>query len=335
MAQGDDADWDQDSNPDSDPDGIYGLELVPDTGEEPQPDAIRGLSAAPRETISGSRARRIPRALRPVGLLVIAVAVATTLWPSPKSKPAPVDVRIRVAGAALAPSGRIATLTLVLANDAAAAASVGDAEVQDADGHRIGSDRQWPAGDIPPGSTLAVDIPVPYVCDTHLPQRLPIALHVSVSSPLDPGVLRNLSYPLDPQAWQEFERYQSGVCDAGDSASVTVGAISVAGTDPATRSIRILVPVSVGEPLTVDGIHPANQAFRVTADPAPPLTLPAGGWQAIATTWRVPDCGLAADQWDKHQSLLLTYEGPTGGTSVRIPVPAAVVAQLSATACPR
>ncbi|NUP51286.1 MAG: hypothetical protein HOW97_28835 [Catenulispora sp.] len=329
MAQGDDADRDAEL------DGVYGLELVPDIGEEPKPDAIGGLSTAPRETIGGSRARRIPRALRPIGLLVIAAVVATALWPSPKSKPAPADVRIRVAGAALAPSGRIATLTLVLANDAAAAASVGDAEVQDADGHRIGADRQWPAGDIPPGSTLSVDIPVPYVCDTHLPQRLPIALHVSVSSPLDSGTPRNLSYPLDPQAWEKFERYQSGVCDAGGPAAVTIGAIAVAGTDPTARSVRILVPVSVGAPLTVDGIHPANQAFRVAADPAPPLSLPSSGWQVIATTWQVPDCARAADQWDKHQSLLLTYEGPTGGTSVTIPVPAAVVAQLRATACPR
>jgi hypothetical protein len=342
MARGDDADRDQD--------GVYGLELVPEAGDESEPPAGREPRAERRETSRGTsqetkretnqetigsdRARQFPRTLRIVGLLAIAVALTITLWPTAGSKPAPAPVQIRVAGTALTPSGRITTLTLVLANDAQSSASVGRAEIQDADGRHIGSDRLWPAGDIPAGSTLAVDIPVPYACDTHIPQRLPIALHVSVSSPLDPGAAKDLAYPLDAQTWQRFEHYQSGICDSGDSAAVKIGAISVVGTDPATHSVQILTPVSVAEPLTVDGIFAAYQAFRVTADPEPPLTLPASGWQPITTTWQVRDCRTMADQGTKKQVLLLAYEGPTGGTSVAISLPENVVAQLAATACP-
>lgn len=324
--------WGDDANRDQD--GVYGLEFLPENGDEPPTATTRGLRTEQAEAIGDDRSRRIPRALRIVGLLAVVAAFAVALWPTAGSKPAPAPLRIRLAGAELAPAGRITTLTLVLANDASSVASVGEAEIRDADGRRIGSDRSWPAGDIPAGSTLAVDIPVPYVCDTHLPPRLPVALHVSVTTPHVAGPPRDLSYQVDAQTWQKFEDYQSGICDSGASAAVKVGTISVAGTDRASHSVKILTQLSVAEPLTVDRISAANQAFQVTADPEPPLILPAGGWQAVTTTWQVPDCRSAADQWTRKQALLLAYEGPTGGTSVSIDLPPDVVAQLAATTCP-
>ncbi|NUR28975.1 MAG: hypothetical protein HOV83_24555, partial [Catenulispora sp.] len=252
----------------------------------------------------------------------------------PKSNPAPPDVRIRVAGTALAPSGRLATLTLLLANDAQSPASIGQAEIQDAGGHRLGADRLWPAGDIPAGSTLAVDISVPYACDTHIPQDPPLALHVSVSTPQNSGTPQFLSYPLDAQAWQQFERYQSGVCNTPEAAGAEMGTISVAGTDPATGSVKVQIELLVYYPLMIDGITATNPALLVTADPAPPFTLPSNGWQTIGATWQVPDCKAMADQWGKPPSLLIAYEGPTGGTTFTIAMPATLSAQLAATACP-
>lgn len=326
--------WEDDAQPDQD--GIYGLELIPETGDEAGTQAAGDVRSEQRETIGTETAHRLPRTMRYAGLLAIAAAFTIALWPSAGSKPtpSPSPTRIRVAAADLAPSGRITTLTLLLANDAPSPASIDAAEIRDADGRLIGSDRQWPAGDIPPGSTLAIDIPVPYACDTHIPQRLPVALHVSVSSPVHPDAPQSLSYPLDTPTWQKFERYQSGICDAAASAAVRIGAISVAGTNSETHALKVLVPISVGEPLMIDRISASNQALRVTADPPSPLTLPATGWQTIATTWHVTDCASMADRWNQTQSLMLAYEGPTGGTSLVIPLPADVVSQLSAAACP-
>jgi hypothetical protein len=330
--------WDDDTQDDDaqrDQDRIYGLELIPENGDEAASPATRDAKAEQRETIGTDTAHRLPRTLRLAGLLAIAVAFTIALWPTTKSKPSPSPTRIRVAAAVLAPSGRITTLTLVLANDAPSPASIGEAEIEDADGRLIASDRQWPAGDIPPGSTLAVDIPVPYACDTHIPQHLPIALHVSVSSPQQPNPPQNLSYPLDTPTWQEFEHYQSGICNSAANAAVSVGPVSVSGIDPATHSVKILTRISVNEPLMIDRISTINQAFRITTDPAAPLTLPATGWQSITTTWQVTDCKSMADQWDTTQALILAYEGPTGGSFLSIPLPEDVVTQLSATACPR
>jgi hypothetical protein len=330
MAWGDDEERDQD--------GVYGIELIVETGGETGSRAFRELDAGRRETIGGHGARRLPRILRVVGLLAALVTVTIAVWPSgtgPKPAP-PAAVRIRVAGTRLAPTSHDATLTLVLANDAPSSASVGEAEILDAAGRRIGAHREWPAGDIAAGSTLAVDIPVPYVCDAVIPRQidLPVALHVSVSSALDPSALQHLSYPLDAQAWQNFEQYQSGACDSANSTTVKVGAISVAGTDPAARSIKILIPVSASRALTVYGIFATNQAFRAISDPAPPLPLPSSGPRSIAMTLKVSDCGSMAGQWDKNEFLILSYEGPAGGTSVTVSLPAPVIAQLAATACP-
>ncbi|WP_344671992.1 hypothetical protein [Catenulispora yoronensis] len=334
--------WLEDSEHEQD--GVYGLELVSEAGEEPEATTGRGTGFGTstggtgverRETIGSDQARRLPRALRVVGILAVGAALTVTLWPAsgPRAaKPAPAD--IRVAGTSLVPAGRVTTLTLVLANDTPSSASIGEAVLQDADGRRIGSNRRWPAGEIASGSTLAINIPVPYYCDTHISQRLPIALHVSVSSPLDPGRSRTLSYPLDAQVWQQFTNYQAGVCDATSAIGLMTGQVSVVGTNPGTRSVKVVTPVWTDVPLTVDGLFSANPALWTTDDPQPPLVLPAGGWQPLVTDWHVSDCGAMSGQWDKAQSVVLAYEGPTGGTSLVIPLPAGVVAQLSATACP-
>ena len=314
-------------------DAVYGLELVPDSDDDAGIHGNPAVAVEQRETLANDSVRRIPRVLRIVGALAAAAALTVAVWPSSGSKPAPAPLRIHLAGATLKPSGRITTLTLLLANDATSSASVDEADIQDADGRRLGTDRRWPAGDIPAGSTLAVDIAVPYVCDTHSPQRVPVRLHVSVSSPLLPSAPRELSYPVDPATWQEFEHFQAGVCDSAPSA-VEVGPVSIAGAQPANHSVRILTAISVGEPLTLDGVFALNPAFQVTADPQAPYTVPATGWQPIATTWRVPDCASMTGHWDARQALVLAYEGPTGGTSLIVPLPPNVVSQLAAIACP-
>ncbi|NUR58607.1 MAG: hypothetical protein HOV87_07945 [Catenulispora sp.] len=331
--------WEDD--PQGDQDGVYGLELVQEGKDwaEDEESAEAGSRRNPeatveqRETIVGSTARQLPRILRVAGLVAVVVGFTIALWPSAGSKQAPAPLRIRVAGTTLAPSGRITTLTMILANDATSSASVDEADIRDADGHRIGDDRRWPAGDIPAGSTLSLDIAVPYTCDTHLQQHMPVTLHVSVASAPRTDPPRELTYPVDPRTWQEFEHFQSGVCSSAAS-KVEVGPVSITDLEPATHSIKVRTDVSVHEPLTLDDITATNEAVQVTADPRPPLTLPATGWQPITTTWRVPDCASMAGHWGDRQELVFAYEGPLGGTSLTVPLPDDVVAQFAATACP-
>jgi hypothetical protein len=257
------------------------------------------------------------------------------LWPSarPKATPAPTGIPIHVAGATLKPSGRMTTLTMLLANDATSSASIDDADIRDADGRRIGTERRWPAGDIAAGSTLAVDIAVPYVCDTHSPQHVPVTLHVSISSPLHPGGLWELIYPVDPWTWQAFEHFQSGVCDSAAQGAVKIGGVSVAGVQREAHSVTLVTEISVKEPLTLDAVFTTNPALRVSSDPQPPLTVPAGGWQALVTTWQVPDCAAMAGRWGDEQALVLAYEGPVGGTSLTVALPGDVVQEVEAVGC--
>ena len=284
--------------------------------DEALPEEGPTTAASDRETIGGgggegpvARFRRLPRAVRVLGVAAAAAALALAVWPAtgrreavPQPVPTPTQVnidlaKVRLGGTTLYADDGVdhAVIGLQLTNPAATRLEVVSAELWDAVGTRIGSSAVWPAQGLGARSTQSVPVTLPYSCDAYgfLPV-LPLVIRYSISTPENPDVRHDYAYPLPGEVWDAYMRKRAAQC-ATPEAEIFASAIDTtqpigAPSDPQGFELNFTIEAAGNSAWSVEKVTAMDPAVIDITGTSLPVVASPGTTAHVTTHWHLLNC---------------------------------------------